>query len=180
MNFEDAENWHTTELEQEPYSGRVDRFLIFVGDRVTRYAFVLLFFVILGVMGLSMAAGGLLLAQQVGERFNELDAREHERQALLEQQLEQTTNVIELSTQKRVKVIDESEWFVVIDQDEPDVAAVADEDRAPASSTISDIEPDAEVGDIDGSQQYVEPAFEPPASLDEIQDFFDDEVTTSN
>ena len=103
MTFQPPNYIDKPEQKNEKYDGPIDRFLIFVGDAVTKYAFVLLVLAFFGLVGSASVLGGAFMIREVNQRFNELEAREQGRQILLEQKQEQITDNLEDQSQRRIK-----------------------------------------------------------------------------
>ncbi len=129
------------------YERPIDRILIRIGELFTRYftliAFAVGFVVICGLV----AVGGLFMVYEVGERFNELEIKNHQKQIFLEQQLEKSSEIDEPESSKQA---DESDWFIVVDETEP-LSAETD----PADASLDEAGSFQQTESADGSQQFV-------------------------
>ncbi len=140
---------NTPAAEAEAYDSLFDRFFIRVGDFTTRYFGVIVGLIILGLIGLAMIIGSVLVIRSVGQRMNDIQVREQEHQAFIEQQIQQTSNQTDRLATKRQKTVDESGWFIVLEEGEELPSADTD-DEAEIEVTI----------DADASQQFVRPSLQ--------------------
>jgi hypothetical protein len=109
----------------EEQDSLVDRILIWIGDSVLENLSLLIFVtVVLTVFSLLVIGGGSL-TYAVSERLNELDSREQDRLVLQEQQHDQVLMLTVEAESKIVQKLDESEWFVVLQ----DTAEMANSDQ---------------------------------------------------
>lgn len=162
----------TNTAEPEVYDRFVDRFFIRVGEITTRYFGVIVGLILFGLLGLGMIVGSVMVVRSVGQRINDIEVREQERQIFVEQQIQQTTNQSDRLATKRQKTIDESGWFVVIEDGE---------DLPNAQSAE-----DGETIQADATQQFVQPSLpvqiqsEDVLTLDDIRELRASDDTVSN
>ena len=70
----------TNTTEPEEYDRFVDRFFIRVGEITTRYFGVIVGLILFALLGLGMIVGSVLVVRSVGQRINDIEVREQERQ----------------------------------------------------------------------------------------------------
>ncbi len=160
----------TNSAEPEVYDRFIDRFFIRVGEITTRYFGVIVGLILFGLLGLGMIAGSVLVVRSVGQRINDMEVREQERLIFAEQQIQQTTNQSDRLATKRQKTVDESSWFVVLE----------DGEELPSAQTAED----DELIQADATQQFVQPSLPSPnddiLTLDDIRELKASDEAVSN
>ncbi|MEM9777176.1 MAG: hypothetical protein AAF902_21535 [Chloroflexota bacterium] len=98
------------------YTSFIDRTLIFIGDKAIKYWPIIAIGVIVLLLFMTMLIGGLVALRAIGERFNQLDAKQQERHILEEQLLEQAENALtEPVIPSEATDVDQSRWFRILE-----------------------------------------------------------------